>query len=325
MADVDDSQVYSAVMAMKEAVQIAIQLGDIQSTAVCKGTGMSTSQLHQWLNSRSQSAEWDTRVAEWLKRTQGQAAARAASTKSDGGSAAPKKKADKPAAAAASSSSSAAAGGGDPEVKKLNKLREDVRELEDYIPWNAVVPSWGGKRSAWARKLKESPDVQAVGQHLTALEAALVDHAMEPGWRGESRDEWVADIASETSAQKMRGLLREMEENIRWAAFKRLAGMHTQLKKLLASPSGALLKESAAVTTDYDGESLSAKLLKGRIDGFKCAPQLHNVPHILPLTLPISSHTSPYPSDHHHTSTTQVQLFTGAWQGVQAHRRRVLG
>ena len=183
MADVDDSQVYSAVMAMKEAVQIAIQLGDIQNTAVCKGTGMSTSQLHQWLNSRSQSAEWDTRVAEWLKRTQGQAAARAASTKSDGGSAAPKKKADKPAAAAASSSS-AAAGGGDPEVKKLNKLREDVRELEDYIPWNAVVPSWGGKRSAWARKLKESPDVQAVGQHLTALEAALVDHAMAPGWRG---------------------------------------------------------------------------------------------------------------------------------------------
>ena len=89
----------------------------------------------------------------------------------------------------------------------------------------------------------------------------------------------MADIASETSAQKMRGLLREMEENIRWAAFKRLAGMHTQLKKLLASPSGALLKESAAVTTDYDGESLSAKLLKGRIDGFKCAPQRHNVPH----------------------------------------------
>ena len=260
MADVDDSQVYSAVMAMKEAVQIAIQLGDIQNTAVCKGTGMSTSQLHQWLNSRSQSAEWDLRVAEWLKRTQGQAAARAASTKSDGGSAAPKKKADKPAAAAASSSS-AAAGGGDPEVKKLNKLREDVRELEDYIPWNAVVPSWGGKRSAWARKLKESPDVQAVGQHLTVLEAALVDHAMEPGWRGESRDEWVADIASETSAQKMRGLLREMEENIRWAAFKRLAGMHTQLKKLLASRQ-ALLKESAAVTTDYD-EGASRRAPKG--------------------------------------------------------------
>ena len=112
-----------------------------------------------------------------------------------------------------------------------------------------------------------------------------------------------------------------MEENIRWAAFKRLAGMHTQLKKLLASPSGALLKESAAVTTDYDGESLSAKLLKGRIDGFKCAPQLHNVPHILPLTLPISSHTSPYPSDHHQPPHHHYNRYSSSQELGKACRR----
>ena len=47
-----DDVVYDAVMAMKQAVDIAIKHGDIRPNTVCKGVGMSTSQLTQWLNSR---------------------------------------------------------------------------------------------------------------------------------------------------------------------------------------------------------------------------------------------------------------------------------
>ncbi len=42
----------SAVHAMKAAVNVAVVHGDIRREAVCKGVGMSTSELAQWLNSR---------------------------------------------------------------------------------------------------------------------------------------------------------------------------------------------------------------------------------------------------------------------------------
>ena len=45
-------EVYSAVQAMKSAVSVAIAHGDIKRDVVCKGVGMSTSELMQWVNSR---------------------------------------------------------------------------------------------------------------------------------------------------------------------------------------------------------------------------------------------------------------------------------
>ena len=200
--------IFSAVMAMKEAVNIAITHGDIRPDAVCRGVGMSTSQLTQWLNSSSQSVQWDTRVAEWLKRTQGEAAERASSG--------PKPKA---AGGASSAKSSARGGGGGgsgggaasnksnkseaSESKALVKLKEDLAELENYIPWNAVVGSWDGKRLKWASKLRDSTTVQEVAVHLLALEGALVSKALEASWQ-ESRDEWASDVGKEGSAHKVR-------------------------------------------------------------------------------------------------------------------------
>ena len=71
--------------------------------------------------------------------------------------------------------------------RALAKLKSDLAELEDYIPWNAVVPSWGNRRAAWARKVRDCPDVQAVAKQLQALEQALHAHSFEESWRGSSR------------------------------------------------------------------------------------------------------------------------------------------
>ena len=57
-----DDVVYDAVMAMKQAVDIAIKHGDIRPNTVCKGVGMSTSQLTQWLNSRRARCAVDRRA-----------------------------------------------------------------------------------------------------------------------------------------------------------------------------------------------------------------------------------------------------------------------
>ena len=83
------------------------------------------------------------------------------------------------------------------------KLKEDLAELENYIPWNAVVGSWDGKRLKWASKLRDSTTVQEVAVHLLALEGALVSKALEASWQ-ESRDEWASDVGKEGSAHKVR-------------------------------------------------------------------------------------------------------------------------
>ena len=106
-------------------------------------------------------------MAEWLKRTQGKAleeeAARAGVDANEA-----------PAPAPAASSSSKAKATSKTENKNLAKLKADLTELEDYIPWNAVVPSWGNRRSAWARKVRECPNAWAVAKQVLLLEQALV-------------------------------------------------------------------------------------------------------------------------------------------------------
>ena len=56
------------------------------------------------------------------------------------------------------------------EAKMLELLKQDLIELETYIPWQAVPASWGHKRNAWARKTNESIDINAVGKQLLILE-----------------------------------------------------------------------------------------------------------------------------------------------------------
>ena len=226
---------------------------------------MSTSQLRSWLQSHIQS-DWDTKVAEWLKRTQGRALQEQSKQQSANSSFT--------SATAATHSS-----GGD-QVRKLtaadsralNKLKDDVNELENYIPWNAVVNSWGNRRTQWARRLKECPDVTAVAKQLVALEAALLDVAMVDEWRADDNSkEWAEEVTNERSASKLRTLLREMEESIKWSAFVDLNEMSERLTKLLATPGGALLKEQHVSTAapSGSGEILNWKSIQGNIDAFK--------------------------------------------------------
>ena len=52
----------SAVTLMKQAVEAAIEHGDIKIEVVCKAVGMSRSQMQTWLASRAPSA-WRPRTA----------------------------------------------------------------------------------------------------------------------------------------------------------------------------------------------------------------------------------------------------------------------
>ena len=75
----------SAVTLMKQAVEAAIEHGDIKIEVVCKAVGMSRSQMQTWLASRAPSAQWDTKLAEWLKKVQTRAIEGATSSGSRGG------------------------------------------------------------------------------------------------------------------------------------------------------------------------------------------------------------------------------------------------
>ena len=75
----------SAVTLMKQAVEAAIEHGDIKIEVVCKAVGMSRSQMQTWLASRAPSAQWDTKLAEWLKKVQTRAIEGATSSGSSRG------------------------------------------------------------------------------------------------------------------------------------------------------------------------------------------------------------------------------------------------
>ena len=237
----EESKIYGAVMAMKQAVGVALQHGDIRQDAVCAGIGMSTSELNHWINSKTQSL-WDTKVAEWLKRTQGRAmdsskggggGGGGSSSRSSGGGGSSSKSGGGGGGGSSSKSGVGGGGGGGessssakPEPKPktklskaeasaMSKLKQDLIELEDYIPWNAVVPAWGNKRTAWARRTKECESVPAVAKQLNLLEQALVEPALLPEWRNEVHAEWLEELTSESKSEAVLELLREMEDHIR--------------------------------------------------------------------------------------------------------------
>ena len=232
----------SAVTLMKQAVEAAIEHGDIKIEVVCKAVGMSRSQMQTWLASRAPSAQWDTKLAEWLKKVQTRAIEGATSSGSSRGG-----------------GGGGGGGGGSSSSKGpipagLGKAKEDILELEDYIPWNVVVPTWGGRRMQWAKRTKECRDVASVAKQLIDLEKALQPHAFEAGWKESGRNDWVAELQRETSPYQLRQLVREMEEQMRWKAFAQTVEVDRAFKALLASPGGTLLKEAGL------HRSLQAKL-----------------------------------------------------------------
>ena len=232
----------SAVTLMKEAVDAAVKHGDIKLDAVAKAVGMSRQHLREWIDSRTPNPQWDTKLAAWLQRVQ----SRAIEEQSGGASSSSSSSSAK--APAASSSSSSAGGGGSssstggvkPSNHGMAKLKADLIELEDYIPWNAVTATWANRRTLWARKLKECTDAPSVAKHLLQLEAALNSVSFCPEWRdGGVRDEWAEELTREVRASDVRVYVREMEEHLRWKAFALRAQLQQEIKKLLASPAGA--------------------------------------------------------------------------------------
>lgn len=287
----EQDRIYAAVMSMRQAVHLAIKHGDIRRDSVCAGVGMSTSELSQWLSSRVESASWDSRVAEWLKRTQAKAAeahqAKAleasgskpsAETSGASKSSSAKVCATTSSATTSSASKSSAAkgstsksSGAKPNINKaeqaaLARLKQDLAELESYIPWNAVVSSWDGRRAAWARKVRDCDRAAAVAKQLSTLESALVEYALLPEWRSSIVAEWREELLAENSSDKVLALLNEMEEHLRWRAFATVELREGDLKRLLASDAGKLLEE--VVVASKDGKTLSLKALATRVAQF---------------------------------------------------------
>lgn len=89
----------------------------------------------------------------------------------------------------------------------LNKLIEDLLELENYIPWNAVVSVWGCKRAAWARRVRACTDLLSVIRQIIALEESMCPYAFDPAWRKGDRDNWRVTLLSSTVPKKV-GLTR---------------------------------------------------------------------------------------------------------------------
>lgn len=267
-----------AVLSMKQAVNIAIQHGDISQYSVCLGLGMTTSELSAWLISRSQSC-WDTKVAEWLKRTQGRDIEKGLRSTGSGPGRTEKPPPRVEAIASSKRSKDRSVLGDEmlasPRVPRastlleetaLKKLRDELLELEDYIPWNAVVSSWTSKRTSWARRTRECLDARAVSRQLVVLESALTSNALEPEWRGSIRDEWAAELAKETDAHEVLEYLTEMEGQIKWSVFRVLPALQEAFKRLVATAGGVLLREVVVVIGN--GSSLTIKQLKTRMDTF---------------------------------------------------------
>jgi len=87
----------------------------------------------------------------------------------------------------------------------LFKLIEDLLELENHVPWRAVMPVWGSKRAAWARRTRECTEVAAVAEHVNILVDAMVADSFIPQWRDEVREKWRGELLRETDARKVRG------------------------------------------------------------------------------------------------------------------------
>ena len=194
---------------------------------------------------RSPSPQWDTKIAHWLKQAQSRAMATSSEAKKPGGrDDAPARRCRWPASHPARSLFAADApspgtssksppkepkagrgardgrgggrvggGGGKSTMSAasikqgLAKLKSDLLELENYIPWNAVNSSWSGKRAGWARRTKDCKDTQATGKQLLMLEQAIVPNAFEGDWPNQ-RSEWQSELHSETNPDEVRARAR---------------------------------------------------------------------------------------------------------------------
>ena len=253
----------SAVTLMKEAVDAAVKHGDIKLDAVAKAVGMSRQHLREWIDSRTPNPQWDTKLAAWLQRVQ----SRAIEEQSGGASSSSSSSSSKASASTSNSSAGGASSSSSarPSNHGMAKLKADLLELEDYIPWNAVTATWANRRTLWARKLKECTDAQSVAKHLMQLEAALNSVSFCPEWRdGGVRDEWAEELTKEVRATKVREYVREMEEHLRWKAFALRAQLQDGMKKILGSSAGAALRELDQKARQQ-GEVQRLKALQARV------------------------------------------------------------
>jgi len=217
---------------MKQAVQSSLDLGDINPQSVCKAVGMTKPQLSSWLTTTSPSPHWDAKVAEWLKQAQARAlsangaqhrgASSSASSKGSGKAAKASQSAKASPSGGASAKAATSREGSTPSGKgvqacgkaskeqSLRRLKQDLLELETYIPWTAVSSAWQSKRAAWERKTCEAEDAGCVVQQLLVLERFLLPCAFEARWSAGT--EWRARLLRQNSAADVKQSLREPED-----------------------------------------------------------------------------------------------------------------
>ena len=117
----------------------------------------------------------------------------------------------------------------------MRRLKQDLLELETYIPWTAVSSAWQSKRAAWERKTCEAErgrrdtstarlhdgvtvahgrceaeDAGCVVQQLLVLERFLLPCAFEARWSAGT--EWRARLLRQNSAADVKQSLREPED-----------------------------------------------------------------------------------------------------------------
>mmetsp|Transcript_7326 Transcript_7326/g.24251 ORF Transcript_7326/g.24251 Transcript_7326/m.24251 type:complete len:356 (-) Transcript_7326:23-1090(-) len=257
--------VSEALRLMKQAVQSSLDLGDINPQSVCKAVGMTKPQLSSWLTTTSPSPHWDAKVAEWLKQAQARAlsangaqhrgASSSVSSKGSGKAA----KASQPAKASPSGGASAKAatsrestpggkgvqaGGKASTEQSVRRLKQDLLELETYIPWTAVSSAWQSKRAAWERKTCAAGDAGCVVQQLLALERFLLPCAFEARWS--AGNEWRARLLRQNSAADVKQSLRELEDAMHWARFGAHSTLVERYEQLLTSRAGEQLERLGA-------------------------------------------------------------------------------
>jgi len=73
-------------------------------------------------------------------------------------------------------------GGGSAEAARaaLRRLRSDVLDVEEAVPWGAVRKTWRGRRPAWRRALRASDSAACVARAVREFRGALAPGAPDP-------------------------------------------------------------------------------------------------------------------------------------------------
>jgi len=84
-------------------------------------------------------------------------------------------------------------GGAEASRAALRRLRSELLDVEEAVPWSAVTPGWRGRRPAWRRALRASDAAACVARALREFRAALAPTA-PPLLTATGDDDWLESV-----------------------------------------------------------------------------------------------------------------------------------